>query len=36
VIRAAANRDMMQMLIDGKLDAAIYGAELPKDRGCRA
>jgi hypothetical protein len=31
VIREAANRDMMQMLIDGELDAAIYGAELPKD-----
>jgi 4,5-dihydroxyphthalate decarboxylase len=31
VIRAAADRDMTQMLIDGELDAAIYGAELPID-----
>ena len=31
VIRAAADRDMTQMLIDGELDAAIYGAELPND-----
>jgi 4,5-dihydroxyphthalate decarboxylase len=31
VIRAAANQDMTQMLIDGELDAAIYGAALPKD-----
>jgi 4,5-dihydroxyphthalate decarboxylase len=31
VIRAAAGQDMTKLLIDGELDAAIYGAELPKD-----
>ena len=31
VIRARADQDMTKMLIDGELDAAIYGAELPKD-----
>jgi len=31
VIRAAAGQDMTKMLIDGELDAAIYGAELPKE-----
>lgn len=31
VIRAAADRDITKMLIDGELDAAIYGADLPKD-----
>jgi len=31
VIRAAADQDMTKMLIDGELDAAIYGAELPQD-----
>ncbi len=31
VIRAAAGRDMTKMLIDGELDAAIYGADLPQD-----
>ena len=31
VIRARPDQDMTQMLIDGELDAAIYGAELPKD-----
>ena len=31
VIRAGADQDMTKMLIDGELDAAIYGAELPKD-----
>ena len=31
VIRAGADQDITQMLIDGELDAAIYGAELPKD-----
>ena len=31
VIRAAAGRDMTKMLIDGELDAAIYGADLPSD-----
>jgi 4,5-dihydroxyphthalate decarboxylase len=31
VTRAAAGQDMTKMLIDGELDAAIYGAELPKD-----
>jgi len=29
--RAAAGQDMTKMLIDGELDAAIYGAELPDD-----
>ena len=31
VIRARADQDMTKMLIDGELDAAIYGAELPQD-----
>jgi len=31
VIRARADQDMTGMLIDGDIDAAIYGAELPKD-----
>jgi 4,5-dihydroxyphthalate decarboxylase len=31
VIRAGADRDITQMLIDGELDAAIYGAALPDD-----
>lgn len=31
VIRAPSDRDMTQMLIDGELDAAIYGAALPND-----
>jgi 4,5-dihydroxyphthalate decarboxylase len=31
VIRARADQDMTKMLIDGELDAAIYGAELPND-----
>jgi hypothetical protein len=31
VIRAAAGRDMTKMLIDGELDAAICGADLPDD-----
>jgi 4,5-dihydroxyphthalate decarboxylase len=31
VIRAKAGEDITQMLIDGALDAAIYGAALPKD-----
>ena len=31
VIRAASDQDMTKMLIGGELDAAIYGAELPKD-----
>ncbi len=31
VIRAGAGQDMTKMLIDGELDAAIYGAELPND-----
>lgn len=31
VTRAAAGQDMTNMLIDGELDAAIYGADLPKD-----
>jgi 4,5-dihydroxyphthalate decarboxylase len=32
VIRAAGDQDMTKMLIDGELDAAIYGAELPNDK----
>jgi 4,5-dihydroxyphthalate decarboxylase len=31
VTRAKPDQDMTKMLIDGELDAAIYGAELPKD-----
>ncbi|MGB7258966.1 MAG: hypothetical protein WBD48_12890 [Pseudolabrys sp.] len=31
VVRAPPEQDMTKMLIDGELDAAIYGAELPKD-----
>jgi 4,5-dihydroxyphthalate decarboxylase len=31
VIRAAAGKDITQMLIDGELDAAIYGAAMPND-----
>jgi 4,5-dihydroxyphthalate decarboxylase len=31
VIRASAGQDMTKMLIDGELDAAIYGAALPND-----
>ena len=31
VIRASAGQDMTKMLIDGELDAAIYGAALPDD-----
>ncbi len=31
VIRAAAGQDITQMLIDGELDAAIYGAAMPDD-----
>jgi 4,5-dihydroxyphthalate decarboxylase len=31
VIRAASGQDITQMLIDGELDAAIYGAAMPKD-----
>ncbi len=31
VIRAASGQDMTQMLIDGDLDAAIYGAAMPKE-----
>lgn len=30
-IRAAKGQDMTQMLIDGELDAAIYGAAMPSD-----
>ncbi len=32
VTRAASDQDMTKMLIGGELDAAIYGAELPKDK----
>ena len=31
VIRARADQDITQMLIDGELDAAIYGAAMPDD-----
>ncbi len=31
VIRAGADKDITQMLIDGEIDAAIYGAAMPKD-----
>ena len=31
VIRARSDQDMTKMLIHGELDAAIYGADLPKD-----
>ena len=31
VIRAGADQDITDMLIAGEIDAAIYGAELPKD-----
>ena len=31
VIRAPSGQDLTQMLIDGELDAAIYGAALPND-----
>ncbi len=31
VIRAAAGKDITRMLIDGELDAAIYGAAMPND-----
>ena len=31
VIRARSDQDMTKMLLDGEIDAAIYGAELPKD-----
>jgi 4,5-dihydroxyphthalate decarboxylase len=31
IIRARADQDMTQMLIDGELDAAIYGAAMPDD-----
>jgi 4,5-dihydroxyphthalate decarboxylase len=31
VIRAKAGQDITQMLLDGELDAAIYGAAMPKD-----
>jgi 4,5-dihydroxyphthalate decarboxylase len=31
VERAGADKDMTRMLIEGEIDAAIYGAEMPKD-----
>jgi 4,5-dihydroxyphthalate decarboxylase len=31
VVRAGADKDITQMLLAGELDAAIYGAALPKD-----
>ena len=36
VIRASSGQDMTKMLIDGELDAAIYGADLPKDPGLQS
>jgi 4,5-dihydroxyphthalate decarboxylase len=36
VARARPNQEMTRMLIDGELDAAIYGAELPKDPNLRS
>jgi 4,5-dihydroxyphthalate decarboxylase len=30
-IRAGCDKDITKMLLDGEIDAAIYGAELPKD-----
>jgi 4,5-dihydroxyphthalate decarboxylase len=35
VERAAAGKNMTAMLLDGELDAAIYGAELPDDKRLR-
>lgn len=32
VVRAQAGQDITQMLIDGELDAAIYGAAMPDDK----
>lgn len=32
VIRAAKGKDITQMLIDGELDAAVYGAAMPDDK----
>jgi 4,5-dihydroxyphthalate decarboxylase len=31
IIRARSDQDMTKMLVDGEIDAAIYGTELPKD-----
>jgi len=31
VLRAGADKDITQMLLEGEIDAAIYGAALPKD-----
>jgi 4,5-dihydroxyphthalate decarboxylase len=31
VVRAAAGQDLTKMLVDGEIDAAIFGAELPND-----
>ncbi len=31
VVRAGADKNLTKMLIDGEIDAAIYGAELPED-----
>ncbi len=36
VARARPDQEMTRMLIDGELDAAIYGAELPKDPNLRS
>jgi 4,5-dihydroxyphthalate decarboxylase len=36
VVRAKAGQDITQMLIDGELDAAIYGAALPHDPRLKA
>jgi 4,5-dihydroxyphthalate decarboxylase len=32
VVRAGADKDITQMLVDGELDAAIYGAAMPNDK----
>jgi 4,5-dihydroxyphthalate decarboxylase len=36
VIRARPDQDITQMLLDGELDAAIYGAAIPDDRRLRS
>jgi len=36
ITRARPDQEMTQMLIDGELDAAIYGAELPKNPNLRS
>jgi 4,5-dihydroxyphthalate decarboxylase len=36
VVRAEAGKDITRMLLDGELDAAIYGAAIPKDARLRS